>query len=113
MPDRAALAIAPRFTRAVHIRRDFRDLRYRLKVLGARTAGCAWLIGRLDRPSRKASASIGNSRPPHQAKAASRAPDAEDDERSGWQTGRGATTKKGNPKRAPKGSSGASDRSAG
>lgn len=30
MPDRAALAIAPRFTRAVHIRRDFRDLRYRL-----------------------------------------------------------------------------------
>src|SRR5262245_65454651 len=30
MPDRAALAVAPRFTRAVHIRRDFRDLRYRL-----------------------------------------------------------------------------------
>jgi hypothetical protein len=30
MPDHAALAIAPRFTRAVHIRRDFRDLRYRL-----------------------------------------------------------------------------------
>src|SRR5215207_1585819 len=30
MPDQAALAIAPRFTRAVHIRRDFRDLRYRL-----------------------------------------------------------------------------------
>ncbi|NTU79585.1 MAG: hypothetical protein HGA45_09305, partial [Chloroflexales bacterium] len=30
MPERAALAIPPRFTRAVHIRRDFRDLRYRL-----------------------------------------------------------------------------------
>jgi hypothetical protein len=30
MPERAALAVAPRFTRAVHIRRDFRDLRYRL-----------------------------------------------------------------------------------
>jgi hypothetical protein len=30
MPDRAALAVAPRFTRAIHIRRDFRDLRYRL-----------------------------------------------------------------------------------
>jgi hypothetical protein len=30
MPDRAALAVAPRFTRAVHIRRDFHDLRYRL-----------------------------------------------------------------------------------
>jgi len=30
MANRAALAVAPRFTRAVHIRRDFRDLRYRL-----------------------------------------------------------------------------------
>ena len=100
-------------TAAVLVVTDDRDLRYRLKVLGARTAGCAWLIGRLDRPSRKSSASIGNSRPPHQAKAASRAPDAEDEERSGWQAGRGATTKRGNPKRAPKGSAGASGRSAG
>ncbi len=30
MPDRATLAVAPRFTRAIHIRRDFRNLRYRL-----------------------------------------------------------------------------------
>src|SRR5947209_18909913 len=30
MPDHAALAVATRFTRAVHIGRDFRDLRYRL-----------------------------------------------------------------------------------
>lgn len=30
MPDRTELAVAPRFTRAIHIRRDFRDLRYRL-----------------------------------------------------------------------------------
>lgn len=30
MPDRTAIAVAPRFTRAVHIRRDFRDMRYRL-----------------------------------------------------------------------------------
>src|SRR5689334_2449316 len=30
MPDPAAFAVAPRFTRAVHIGRDFRDLRYRL-----------------------------------------------------------------------------------
>lgn len=30
MPERATLAVAPRFIRAVHIRRDFRDLRYRL-----------------------------------------------------------------------------------
>ena len=31
-------------------------------------------------------------------------PDAEDDHRVGWQTGRGATTKRGNPRRASKGS---------
>ncbi|HEU5099545.1 MAG TPA: hypothetical protein VFU22_11030 [Roseiflexaceae bacterium] len=30
MPERATLSVAPRFTRAIHIRRDFRDLRYRL-----------------------------------------------------------------------------------
>ena len=93
-------------TAAVLVVTDDRDLRYRLKVLGARTAGCAWLIGRLDRPSRKASASIGNSRPPHQAKAASRAPDAEDDERVGLADGSRRDDETGNPKRAPKGSSG-------
>jgi len=30
MPDHDTLAVAPRFTRAIHIRRDFRDLRHRL-----------------------------------------------------------------------------------
>ncbi|MGQ9928323.1 MAG: hypothetical protein ACUVS4_15825 [Chloroflexaceae bacterium] len=30
MPEHATLAVAPRFTRSVHIKRDFRDLRYRL-----------------------------------------------------------------------------------
>jgi len=30
MPDRATLTIAPRFTRSVHIKRDFHDLRHRL-----------------------------------------------------------------------------------
>jgi len=98
---------------AVLVVTDDRDLRYRLKTLGARTAGCSWLIGRLERTSGKGSAFIGNPRPPHQGKAASRAPDAEDDDRPGWQTGRGATTKRGNPRRASKGSAkgaGGSDR---
>ncbi len=103
----------PEAAAAVLVVTDDRDLRYRLKVLGARTAGCAWLIGRLDRPSRKGATAIGNSRPPHQGKAASRAPDAEDDDRVGWQTGRGATAKRGNPKRAPKGSSRSMDGSPG
>lgn len=30
MPDRPPIPVAPRFTRAIHIRRDFRDLRHRL-----------------------------------------------------------------------------------
>ncbi len=100
-------------TAGVLVITDDRDLRYHLRSRGARTAGCSWLIGRLDRPSRKASASIGNTRPPHQGTAASRAPDSEDDERTRWQPGRGATTKRGNPRRAPKGSAGATDRSTG
>ena len=69
---------------AVLVVTDDRDLRHGLKMRGARTAGCAWLIGRLDRPSRKASTSVGNSRPPHQGGRRDVAPDAEDeDERAG------------------------------
>lgn len=30
MPEHSLLAVVPRFTRAIHIKRDFRDLRYRL-----------------------------------------------------------------------------------
>ena len=46
---------------------------------------------------------------PHQRLAASAEKDDGDDaDRKGWQTGRGATTKRGNPRRAPKGSSGGS-----
>lgn len=111
--DEIGYAGGPEAAAAVLVVTDDRDLRYRLKVLGARTAGCAWLIGRLDRTTRTASPSIGNARPPHQGKAASRAPDAEDDDHVGWQTGRGATTKRGNPRRAPKGSIGTTGGSAG
>ena len=104
--DEIGFAEGPEATAGVLVVTDDRDLRHRLKGLGARTAGCAWLIRRLERTTRKASASIGNAKPPHQAKAASRAPDAEDEDRVGWRTGRGATTKQGNPKRASKGSPG-------
>ena len=105
--DEIGFAEGPEATAGVLVVTDDRDLRHRLKGLGARTAGCAWLIGRLERTTRKASASIGNAKPPHQAKAASRAPDAEDEERVGWRTGRGATTKRrairSGPRRAPPG----------
>jgi hypothetical protein len=55
-----------------------------------------WLIGRLER-GRLSAPSTGNARGP--------APQAADDtdERPGWRPGRGATTKRGNPKRRPKG----------
>ena len=42
---------------------DDRDLKFALRKRGARTAGSAWLIGRLDRP-RLSSPSVGNRRPP-------------------------------------------------
>ena len=96
---------------AVLVVTDDRDLRHLLKMRGARTAGCAWLMGRLDRPSRKGSASVGNARPPHQSRATSAGPtNGDEDDRPGWQGGRGATTKRGNPRRAPKGSGTAAER---
>jgi len=101
-------------TAAVLVVTDDRELRHRLKTRGARTAGCTWLIGRLERPSRKGSAMVGNARPPHQRLAASATPkDGDEPDRPGWQTGRGATTKKGNPRRAPKGSRESTDRPTG
>jgi len=85
---------------------DDRDLRHGSRLRGARTAGSAWLFGRLD-ARRLSSPSIGNPRP-------ARGPqpvvsnahgdgDTAEAERQGWKPGRGATTKRGNPRRAPKG----------
>jgi hypothetical protein len=90
---------------------DDRDLRHGSRLRGARTAGSAWLLGRLG-SGRLASPSIGNPRPPRPSKTTSgsdsraTAADRNDGEsdRRGWAPGRGATTKKGNPRKAPKGS---------
>jgi rRNA-processing protein FCF1 len=73
---------------------DDRDLRNRLRVKGARTAGASWLIGRLDR-GRLAAPSSGNRRAPATAT-------AEDEERPGWKPGRGATVKRGPARRGGK-----------
>ena len=85
---------------------DDRDLRHGTRLRGARTAGSTWLLGRLG-SGRLASPSIGNPRPPRPSKATTGATDrgADDDadDRPGWTPGRGATTKKGNPRKAPKG----------
>jgi hypothetical protein len=73
---------------------DDHDLRARLRAKGARTAGSAWLIGRLERP-RLSAPSVGNRRPPASGTGGSQ----QDPERVGWKPGRGATTKRGNPRR--------------
>ena len=74
---------------------DDRDLRTRLRMRGARSAGAAWLLGRLDR-GRLSSPATGNARPPP-------APEDEDqdEDRPRWQPGRGATTKRGPAHRPP------------
>lgn len=69
---------------------DDRDLARAARDLGARTVGTAWLIGRLT--PRRAGASP----------AAGDATEADADERPVWRPGRGATAKRGNPRRAPR-----------
>ena len=84
---------------------DDRDLKYSARMRGARTAGSAWLLGRLG-SGRLASPSIGNPRPPRTVAGAgggsATGDDGTESERIGWHPGRGATTKRGNPKRSPK-----------
>jgi hypothetical protein len=74
---------------------DDHALRASLHERGARTAGASWFLGRLER-HKLASPSVGNKRPP---KAAGPPHGGHDDDRPGWAPGRGATTKKGNPRR--------------
>ncbi len=84
---------------------DDRQLRLALAARGARTAGVAWLLGRMDvavvgsEQGRRRS-SIGAGRP-HGGlvSASSGGPGGKDegDDRPGWKPGRGATTKSGTP----------------
>ena len=87
---------------------DDRDLRHGSRLRGARTAGSAWLLGRLG-SGRLASPSIGNPRPARPHRTAAAAPranssdgDPEEEAQARWSPGRGATTKKGNARRAPR-----------
>ena len=84
---------------------DDRELGNRIRRRGARVASADWLIGRLDR-TRLSAPSVGASRPPIRASERTAASNAvpetatdEESERPGWQSGRGATTKTGNPRR--------------
>jgi predicted RNA-binding protein with PIN domain len=85
---------------------DDRDLRHGAHMRGARTARSAWLLGRLG-TGRLTSPSVGNPRParggPTPPTAASQQDgDPAETDRPSWKPGRGATTKKGNPRKAPK-----------
>jgi hypothetical protein len=75
---------------------DDRELRGKLSARGIRTAGTRWLIGRLER-GKLSAPSTGNARGPLRSAA-----QATDDDRPGWRPGRGATTKRGNPRRRPR-----------
>lgn len=107
--DDVRMVDGPDGTAGLLVVTDDRDLKYGARMRGARTAGSAWLLGRLG-SGRLASSSIGNARPPRPSRrsappetAASQADgDPAETDRVGWQTGRGATTKRGNPRRSPK-----------
>jgi hypothetical protein len=89
--DEASLG-GPDATNEILVVSDDRDLRNRLRVRGARTAGASWLIGRLER-GKLASPAAGNRMPPRNE------PLGTDDERPGWKPGRGATVKRGPSRR--------------
>lgn len=83
---------------------DDRALRLSLAARGARTAGVAWLLARMDVPARPApgsrGAGIGAGRPPHPAAPApGRDPDGGREDRPAWRPGRGATAKTGTARR--------------
>ena len=110
MIEDVRLVDGPDGTATLLVVTDDRDLRHGSRLRGARTAGSAWLLGRLG-SGRLSSPSVGNPRPARPVKAAPSGGaaaadpndgDPEETDRPGWKPGRGATTKRGNPRRAPR-----------
>jgi hypothetical protein len=95
--DQAGAAAGARAVAGLLVVTDDRELRSALHAKGARTAGTAWLLGRLDRPT-LASPSVGNRRPPTPVRPPG-GDDHADADREPWKPGRGATVKRGNPRR--------------
>jgi len=88
--ERVGRTGGPAATGAILVVTDDRALRDALRARGGRSAGTAWLIRRLDR---------------HRGAPAPRRMDVaaeDDDDREPWRPGRGATTKRGNPRHAPR-----------
>jgi hypothetical protein len=76
---------------------DDRALRAELARLGTPTAGTSWLIRRLQRTT-QAAPTTANRRPPR-PEIPVHSGAAEEDETRRWKPGRGATAKRGNPRR--------------
>ena len=107
---------APGADSAILVVSDDAELRRSVRDLGAATARAGWLAARLERATLSAP-SVGGRRPPRDADATTDgdgaprgrsaprtggADRADDDDRTPWRPGRGATAKTGNPRRLPK-----------
>lgn len=112
MVEEIRVSDGPVATAAILVATDDADLRHRLRAKGARTAGTAWLLGRLERVggrgpagARASGAAGAASRQTSSARTTSSAspaahPDIDPDEDAPrWEPGRRATVKKGNPYR--------------
>jgi hypothetical protein len=83
---------------------DDRALRDRATHLGAHTQRLGWLLDQLGLgAAASGGGGIGSGRPSASAKSAPKPDEAsEDDDRPSWSPGRGATKKRGNPRRRPR-----------
>jgi hypothetical protein len=97
--EQARAAAGPRGADNVLVITDDSDLRSAVSGLGARTARSPWLVARLAR-ERLDAPTTGNRRPPRIGGHGSSRDSEESDDRPRWRPGRGATTKRGNPRRS-------------
>jgi hypothetical protein len=96
----AGAARAPGARPAVLVVTDDRALGAEVGRHGAEVRSSTWLLDRLAR-MRLTSPATGRPRPP--AHPLDGKPDSGDDDRRPWRPGRGATRKRGNPRRRPRG----------
>jgi hypothetical protein len=98
--DRALLALIeeqpPDARGATVLVTDDRSLADRARSLGAQARRLDWLVALIGRGRDRRQVGLGQPARPGVS-----APD-EDDQRAAWQPGRGATRKRGNPRRAPR-----------
>jgi YacP-like NYN domain len=107
--DETRAVDGPAATASILVVTNDRELKASLHARGARTAGADWLLGRLDRvgsgrpPTGVKAKSSKPSKPPTKPRPVAPEPSEDDDPDAGrWEPGRGATVKKGNPRKAPR-----------